>query len=63
VECDRCGRFEIENGLLDHFRVAYEGNDVGVVDELPRLSEFVGRSGGMPSLTADNWRTLVNPGR
>ena len=61
VECDRCGRFEIENGLLDHFRVAYEGNDRSLVDELPRLAEFVGRAGGMPFLTADNWRTLASP--
>ena len=61
VECDRCGRFEIESGLLDHFRVAYEGNDRSLVDELPRLAEFVGRAKGMPFLTADNWRTL-NPG-
>ena len=62
VECDRCGRFEIENGLLDHFRVAYEGNDRSVVDELPRLSEFVGR-GGVPERQlafAEARRSLVS---
>ena len=61
VECDRCGRFEIENGLLDHFRVAFEGNDRSLVDELPRLAEFVSRAGAMPFLTSDNWRTFANP--
>ncbi len=33
VECDRCGRFEIENGLLDHFRLAYEDNDESLVEQ------------------------------
>ena len=60
MECDRCGRFEIEHELLDHFRVAYEGNDRSLVDQLPRLAEFVGRAGGMPLLSADNWRTLAS---
>jgi hypothetical protein len=61
VECDRCGRFEIESGLLNHFRVSYEGNDQSLVDELPRLAEFVSRADGMPFLTAGNWRSLANP--
>ena len=59
VECDRCGRFEIEQELLEHFRVAYEANDAGIVEQLSRLSQFAGRVGGMPSLSADNWRTLA----
>ena len=60
VECDRCGRFEIENGLLHHFRVAYEGNDEGIAEQLPRLAEFVGQARGMPFLSMDNWRMLAN---
>lgn len=62
VECEHCGRFEIENALLDHFRVAYEGNEGSLVEELPRLAEFVRREGGMPFLSADNWRTLASAG-
>jgi hypothetical protein len=56
VECDRCGRFEIESVLLDRFRVAHEGSDQSLVEQLPRLAEFVCRAGGMPFLSADNWR-------
>ena len=62
VQCDRCGRFEIERALLDEFRVAYEGNDTFLREQLPRLAEFVGRSEGMPLLSADNWRTLASAG-
>jgi hypothetical protein len=62
VQCDRCGRFEIENALLDHFRVAYEGNDPIFMEQLPKLAEFISRSGGMPFLSADNWRTLASAG-
>jgi len=60
VLCDRCGRFEIENALLDHFRLAYEENDRSVVEQLPRLSEFVARTGGVPFLSADNWHALTD---
>jgi hypothetical protein len=56
VECDRCGRFEIEKLLLDRFRLAYEEDDRSLVEQLPRLAEFVGRAGGMPFLSADSWR-------
>jgi hypothetical protein len=62
VECDRCGRFEIEHALLADFRAAYEANDPELVAELPRLAEFVGRARGMPLLSAENWRTLAGPG-
>jgi hypothetical protein len=61
VECDRCGRFEIESALLDRFRMAYEGNDRSLMEQLPRLAEFVGRAGGMPLLSADSWRALLSP--
>jgi len=59
VECDRCGRFEIEHALLDRLRLAYEGNEEGVVEQLPRLAAFVGRAAGMPLLSADNWLALA----
>jgi len=62
VTCDRCGRFEIEHDLLAHFRVAYEDNDKNLVEELSRLAECVSRAGGMPFLSADNWRELANTG-
>jgi hypothetical protein len=62
VVCDRCGRFEIEHDLLAHFRVAYEDNDKNLMEELSRLAEFVSRAGGMPFLSADNWRELANTG-
>jgi hypothetical protein len=62
VQCDRCGRFEIEHALLDQFRVAYEGNDTILMEQLPRLAAFVGRSEGMPFLSADNWRTHAGAG-
>jgi hypothetical protein len=60
VSCEQCGRFEIEHDLLDHFRRAYEADEKDVVEQLPRLSEFVARTGGMPFLTADTWRTLAD---
>jgi hypothetical protein len=63
VECDRCGRFEIQHGLLDHFRLAYEADDQGLVEQLEHLSEVVGRAVGMPFLTADNWRPLADAAR
>ena len=63
VECDRCGRFEIENGLLDHFRLAYEADDKGLVEQLGHLSECIGRSGGLPFLSFDNWRTVADGAR
>lgn len=30
IDCDRCGRFEIEHAKLDHLRLAYEDGDEGV---------------------------------
>lgn len=62
VECDRCGRFELENALLHHFRVAYEDRDPGLEEQLQRLSQFVGGAGGLPVLSTENWRTLANTG-
>jgi hypothetical protein len=60
VECDRCGRFEIERELLEHIRRAYEADEPGVADQLRRLSELVSRSDRMPLLSAGTWRTLAD---
>jgi hypothetical protein len=54
-----CGRFEIENVLLEHFRLSYEGDDRDLMEQLPRLADFVGRTRGMPFLSSDNWRALA----
>jgi hypothetical protein len=59
VECHRCGRFELDNALLHHFRVAYEDRDLGVEEALQRLSELASGAGGLPCLSMDNWRTLA----
>jgi hypothetical protein len=60
VVCERCGRFEIEHDLLEHFRRAYEAEDAGVVERLPRLSQVVRRAVGMPFLSADTWQALAD---
>jgi hypothetical protein len=59
VGCERCGRFEIESDLLGQFRLAYEDDDRTLVEQLSRLSESIGRAGGTPFLSADNWRDLA----
>jgi hypothetical protein len=58
VDCERCGRFEIEHDVLTLVREAYEAGDPEVLEQLSRLSTWVGRDGAMPLLTADNWREL-----
>jgi hypothetical protein len=61
VTCDRCGRFEIENALLEQIRLAYE-DDAGFKAQLAGVAEFVGRAPGVPFLSIENWRTLAEPG-
>jgi hypothetical protein len=63
VECDHCGRFEIEHQLLDEFRLAYEEDDTRVVEQFGRLADFVRGAGGMPFLSSIGWRELVKTGR
>jgi len=58
VDCSHCGRFEIEHDLLEQVREAYEAGDAGVVDQLSRLSKWVGRQDAMPLFSPDNWRSL-----
>ena len=60
VGCERCGRFEIESDLLEQFRLAYEADDRSLIEQLLRLSECIGRAGGTPFLSADNWRDLAD---
>jgi hypothetical protein len=60
VECDRCGRFEIEQALLDHFRSAYEAADSQVLERLARLSDGVRRRGSTQTLSVDNWQAIAD---
>ena len=58
IECNRCGRFEIEGALLDHLRRALEDGDQAVQERLVRLSNYIGRATGVPLLSAGNWLDL-----
>jgi hypothetical protein len=58
VDCERCGRFEIDQPLLEAFRSAYEDLEPAVVGRLEALSRAAARTGNV-SLTADNWRALA----
>jgi hypothetical protein len=60
VECDQCGRFEIEHDLLKFLREAFELGDPAVLARLSRLSASIARSGDMPVLTPDNWQQLAD---
>ena len=59
VECQACGRFEIEGEVLDLFRSAYEDGDDRIVSALPRLSDATRRAASPPSLSADTWQGLA----
>jgi hypothetical protein len=59
IDCDRCGRFEIEHAVLDQFRLAYEEGDEKLVSVLPRLSGYIRNAGGMPSLGVDTWQAIA----
>ena len=63
VDCDRCGRFEIEHAVLDQFRLAYEAADEELVSVLPRLSGYIRSAGGMPSLGVDTWQAIADAAR
>jgi hypothetical protein len=56
VECEHCGRFEIESSFLDYLRTSYEAYDQTVMPELSRLAAYVGRTSGMPLLSVESWR-------
>jgi hypothetical protein len=58
VECDSCGRYEIDAALLDYLRGAIEGADHGVLDRLARLAARVREPAPLPCLTLDNWAAL-----
>ena len=45
VECQACGRFEIDGEVLDLFRSAYEDGDDRIVAALPKLSDATRRAG------------------
>ncbi len=60
IDCDRCGRFEIEHAVLDQFRLAYEEGDEELVSVLPRLSGYIRSAGGMLSLGVDTWTAIAD---
>jgi hypothetical protein len=59
IDCEQCGRFEIEHELLDHFRAAFERGDEELLAMLPRLSGYTRTAVGIPSLGMDTWRALA----
>jgi len=60
IECNRCGRFEIEHEVLDHFRMGYERGDEVLVRTLARLSGFVRTADTMPCLGVGTWQGLAS---
>ena len=59
VECQACGRFEIESEVMDLFRSAYEEGDDRIVSLLPRLSDATRRAGSPLSLGVNTWQGLA----
>ena len=59
IDCHRCGRFEIENEVLDLFRSAQENGDQPILSMLPRLSGFIRSAASPPSLGVDTWQGLA----
>jgi hypothetical protein len=59
VECQACGRFEIDGDVMDLFRSAYEDGDDQIVTALPRLSDATRRAASPPSLGANTWQGLA----
>ena len=59
VECQACGRFEIESEVMDLFRSAYEDGDDRIVSALPRLSDATRRAATPRSLGVDTWQGLA----
>ena len=60
IECQRCGRFEIDSEVLELFRSSYDRGDERILAVLPRLSSTIGGAASPPSLTADTWRSLAD---
>ena len=42
IECDRCGRYEIESELLDRFRLAHDCGDEEALEALSRMLRSAG---------------------
>ena len=59
IECQQCGRFEIDGEVLDLFRSAYEDGDDRILTALPRLSDVTRRAASPPSLGVDAWQGLA----
>jgi hypothetical protein len=59
VECERCGRYEIEATLLDRLRQAAEDEDQAILGRLARLAAYTRHAARAPLLTMDNWTVLA----
>jgi hypothetical protein len=63
VQCDSCGRFEIEHSLLDRFRHAFETHDDGIVPQLEHLSRVTSRGARVIFLSEQHWRAIAAAAR
>ncbi len=59
VDCDHCGRFEIDAALLDQLRLSLENADAALVQRLPHVSDYVRGANRIPFLSPENWRELA----
>ena len=59
VECDHCGRFEIEVDVLNLFRSAVERGDEHIMKAWPRLSAAIRAAASPPLLSVDTWQGLA----
>ena len=59
IECELCGRFEIDAELLDELRRALEDGTPSILERLARLSMHVKQGAGMPHLSTANWVALT----
>jgi hypothetical protein len=60
IDCERCGRYEIESDLLEALRVSTENQDEGVAARLSKLAERMRHGERLPVLTRDNWGALAD---
>ena len=59
VECEQCGRYEIEGDLLEHLRQAVEEDSPVVIERLARLAQYVRGADRLPPLSMGNWEDLA----
>jgi hypothetical protein len=59
IDCERCGRYEIESDLLEALRVWTEDEDTEVAARLSKLAERMRHGERLPVLTGENWAVLA----